>query len=107
MFWVPQNGLPGKPGWICFTLFSTSKFGFGFDILLRKFLSLPDIKQFTLEKFNQIKELIGTVEQDAEQFYNKGNNKAAGTRVRNGMQKLKVLAGEIRAQVTELKNKDK
>lgn len=59
-----------------------------------------------MDKFNQLKELIGTIEQDAEQFYNKGN-KAAGTRVRNGMQKLKVLAGEIRAQVTELKNKDK
>jgi hypothetical protein len=59
-----------------------------------------------MEKFNQIKELIAAVEHDAEQFYNKGN-KAAGTRVRNGMQKLKVLAGEIRAQVTELKNKDK
>lgn len=59
-----------------------------------------------MEKFNQIKEVIASVEQDAEQFYNKGN-KAAGTRVRNGMQKLKTLAGEVRAQVTELKNKDK
>ena len=59
-----------------------------------------------MEKFNQIKEVIAAVEQDAEQFYNKGN-KAAGTRVRNSMQKLKALAGEVRAQVTELKNKDK
>jgi hypothetical protein len=59
-----------------------------------------------MEKFNQLKELISSVEQDVEQFYNKGN-KAAGTRVRNEMQKLKVLTGEIRAQVTELKNKDK
>lgn len=59
-----------------------------------------------MEKFNQIKEVIASIEQDAEQFYNKGN-KAAGTRVRNGMQKLKALAGEVRAQVTELKNKDK
>lgn len=57
----------------------------------------------TMEKFNQIKELIATVEQDVDAFYTKGN-KAAGTRVRNGMQKLKVLATEIRAQVTELKN---
>jgi hypothetical protein len=59
-----------------------------------------------MEKFNQIKEVIAAVEQDAEQFYNKGN-KAAGTRVRNGMQKLKTLASEVRSQVTELKNKDK
>lgn len=60
--------------------------------------------KITMEKFNQLKELIGSVEADAEQFYTKGN-KAAGTRVRNGMQKLKVLASEIRTQVTELKNK--
>jgi len=59
-----------------------------------------------MEKFNQIKEVIASIEQDAEQFYSKGN-KAAGTRVRNGMQKLKALAGEVRAQVTELKNKNK
>jgi hypothetical protein len=57
-----------------------------------------------MEKFNQLKELIASVEADAEQFYGKGN-KAAGTRVRNGMQKLKGLASEIRSQVTELKNK--
>ena len=58
-----------------------------------------------MEKFNHLKELIASVEKDAEQFYSK-RNKAAGTRVRNGMQKLKVLATEIRAQVTDLKNKE-
>ncbi len=59
-----------------------------------------------MEKFNQLKELIASVEHDAEQFYSKGN-KAAGTRVRNGMQNLKALASDIRSQVTELKNKEK
>ncbi|HEY2582286.1 MAG TPA: histone H1 [Mucilaginibacter sp.] len=58
-----------------------------------------------MEKFNELKNLIASIEADAEAFYSKGN-KAAGTRVRNGMQKLKVAASEIRAQITELKNKN-
>lgn len=59
-----------------------------------------------MEKFQKVKELISSVEQDAAAFYEKGN-KAAGTRVRNAMQQLKVAAQEIRQEVTELKNKDK
>jgi hypothetical protein len=59
-----------------------------------------------MDKFNELKNLIAAIEADVEGFYSKGN-KAAGTRVRNGMQKVKVAASEIRAQVTELKNKDK
>lgn len=57
-----------------------------------------------MEKFNELKELIASIEADAVSFYTKGN-KAAGTRVRGGFQKVKTLATEIRAQVTELKNK--
>ncbi|WP_316848966.1 histone H1 [Pedobacter agri] len=56
-----------------------------------------------MEKFAQIKELVASVEADAEKFYNAGNG-AAGTRVRKGMQDLKNLAQEIRAEVTEKKN---
>ncbi|WP_316799655.1 histone H1 [Pedobacter frigidisoli] len=56
-----------------------------------------------MEKFAQIKELVASVEGDAEKFYNAGNA-AAGTRVRKGMQDLKNLAQEIRAEVTEKKN---
>jgi len=59
-----------------------------------------------MNKFNELKELIAGIEADAEQFYNKGN-KAAGTRVRVACQKLKSLASEIRAEVTEIKNKAK
>lgn len=59
-----------------------------------------------MEKFNQLKELIASIEADADKFYNK-NNKAAGTRVRTGFQKVKSLAQEIRNEVTELKNKEK
>ncbi|MEJ2900815.1 MULTISPECIES: hypothetical protein [Pedobacter] len=56
-----------------------------------------------MEKFSKVKELLASVEADAEKFYNSGNN-AAGTRVRKAMQDLKVLAQEIRAEVTEKKN---
>lgn len=56
--------------------------------------------------FNQIKDLIATVEQDADKFYNSGNS-AAGTRVRKAMQEIKNLASEARKEVTEIKNKAK
>jgi len=65
-------------------------------------IQLKTIKKI-MEKFNKVKELIASIEEDAEKFYNKANN-AAGTRVRKGMQDLKVLASEIRKEVTDKKN---
>ncbi|MEJ2901673.1 histone H1 [Pedobacter panaciterrae] len=59
-----------------------------------------------MEKFAKVKEVLASVEADAEKFYNGGNN-AAGTRVRKAMQDLKNLAQEIRAEVTEKKNSAK
>jgi hypothetical protein len=59
-----------------------------------------------MEKFSKVKELLASVEADAEKFYNAGNS-AAGTRVRKAMQDLKVLAQEIRTEVTDKKNSDK
>ncbi len=59
-----------------------------------------------MEKYNELKELIASIEADADKFYNK-SSKAAGTRVRAGMQAIKALAQEIRTQVTELKNQEK
>jgi len=59
-----------------------------------------------MERFTKVKELLASVEADAEKFYNSGNN-AAGTRLRKAMQDLKVLAQEIRTEVTEKKNSDK
>lgn len=58
-----------------------------------------------MEKFSKVKEVIASVEADVEKF-NAGNS-AAGTRVRKAMQDLKVLAQEIRAEVTERKNAGK
>jgi len=54
-------------------------------------------------KFSKTKELVASVEADVEKFYSAGNG-VAGTRVRKGMQDLKNLAQEVRAEVTEKKN---
>ncbi|MFC4209895.1 histone H1 [Pedobacter petrophilus] len=59
-----------------------------------------------MEKFKKVKELVSSIETDASKFYDAGNA-AAGTRVRKAMQELKVLAQEIRTEVTEKKNSDK
>lgn len=56
-----------------------------------------------MEKFQKVKELVASIEQDAEKFYNNGNS-AAGTRVRKGFQELKTLAQDIRNEVTAKKN---
>lgn len=57
-----------------------------------------------MQKFNDLKNLIASLEGDAEKFYSKGNS-AAGTRLRKGMQELKNMAQLIRSEVQELKNK--
>ena len=59
-----------------------------------------------MKNFTKLKDLIASVEADAEKFYNSSNS-AAGTRVRKGMQDMKNLATEIRKEVTDLKNKAK
>ena len=59
-----------------------------------------------MNKFNELKALITNAEQDATSFYEKGN-KAAGTRLRNAMQQIKVSATDIRKEVIEKKNEAK
>ena len=54
-------------------------------------------------KFNEVQDLINSLEGDFEKFYDKGNN-AAGTRVRKGMQALKTLAQDVRVEVQGKKN---
>lgn len=56
-----------------------------------------------MEKFTELKELIAAAEADATAFFEK-NNKAAGTRLRNALQQTKVLAQDIRNEVTAKKN---
>ena len=56
-----------------------------------------------MARFDEVKNLVMSLEGDFEKFYEK-NNQAAGTRVRKGMQDLKTLAQEIRSEVQNSKN---
>ncbi len=56
-----------------------------------------------MARFDEVKNLVMSLEGDFEKFYDK-NNQAAGTRVRKGMQDLKTLAQEIRSEVQNTKN---
>ncbi|GAB3703848.1 hypothetical protein GCM10027592_34440 [Spirosoma flavus] len=56
-----------------------------------------------MARFDEVKNLVMSLEGDFEKFYEK-NNQAAGTRVRKGMQDLKTLAQEIRSEVQNTKN---
>ena len=56
-----------------------------------------------MERFEQLKELVASLEADFVKFYDKKNS-AAGTRVRKGMQDLKNLAQDIRKEVQDSKN---
>lgn len=59
-----------------------------------------------MENFKKLKEVINTLETDAEKFYKMANS-AAGTRLRKGMMDAKNIASDIRKEITELKNKVK
>ncbi|MEQ8361180.1 MAG: histone H1 [Cytophagales bacterium] len=56
-----------------------------------------------MKRFDQIRDLVMSLEADFQKFYDK-ENQAAGTRVRKGMQELKNLAQEIRKEVQDIKN---
>jgi len=58
-----------------------------------------------MQKFEELKALLSEAEKDAESFFSKGN-KAAGTRLRNAMQKLKVTAQDVRNEVIARKNEN-
>ena len=56
-----------------------------------------------MKRYEELKNLILSLEGDFVKFYDKTNS-AAGTRVRKGMQDIKNLAQEIRVEVQTLKN---
>jgi len=60
----------------------------------------------SIEKFNELKNLIAGLDADAEKFFDKGNG-AAGTRIRKGLQEVKNLAQTIRLEIQEAKNSAK
>ena len=57
-------------------------------------------------RYSELQQLLAGLQSDFEKFYRDGN-KAAGTRVRNGMQELKTLAQTIRTEVQAIKNEGK
>ena len=59
-----------------------------------------------MEKFNQLKEVIASTEEEASKFFEKGN-KSAGTRLRKQMQAIVGLAKEIRKEVAAVKAEEK
>ena len=56
-----------------------------------------------MKRFDELKDLVMSLEGDFQKFYDKGNQ-AAGTRVRKGMQELKNLSQAIRVEVQDIKN---
>ncbi|MEB2785680.1 histone H1 [Algoriphagus persicinus] len=54
-------------------------------------------------KFSEVSELVNSLKDDFDKFYEK-SNQAAGTRVRKGMQDLKNMAQDIRKEVQDMKN---
>ncbi len=57
-----------------------------------------------MENFNELKETLLALEEDAIKFYDKGN-KAAGVRLRKGLQDIKSMSQTIRQDVSA-KNKE-
>ena len=58
-----------------------------------------------MQEYEQLKQLVMEAADDVAKA--QGGNKAAGTRVRNGMQELKTLAQTIRTEVQAIKNEGK
>lgn len=57
-----------------------------------------------MERFNELKSLISSIEEDATKYYEK-NNKAAGVRLRKGLQEIRMMSQEIRQDVSS-RNKE-
>lgn len=57
-------------------------------------------------RYVELQKLVAGMAADFDKFYN-GGNKAAGTRVRNAMQELKVFAQTVRTEVQTIKNEGK
>ena len=57
-----------------------------------------------MQEYETLKNLVDEIESEIDKA--QGGNKAAGTRVRNQMQKIKGAAQAIRASVLELRTTD-
>ncbi len=59
-----------------------------------------------MDKWNKLKRFIDELEPDVEKFYNK-EFEDTGKRVTVGMQKLKVLAHEVRREILAIRRKNR
>ena len=57
-----------------------------------------------MQKFEDLKTLLASIEPDVTKFNEKGNN-AAGGRIRKAMQEVKALAQGLRADIQAKKTK--
>lgn len=55
-----------------------------------------------MNKYEELKQLVESLEGDYTKFYEKGN-KSAGTRVRQGLQDVKRISQEIRMDISVAK----
>lgn len=56
-----------------------------------------------MDKYSELLNLVTSLKDDFEKFYDKGNG-AAGTRVRKGLQDVGAFAKATRIEVQEIKN---
>lgn len=56
-----------------------------------------------MNKYSELLNLVSSLEEDFEKFYDKGNG-AAGTRVRKGLQEIAKFAKATRIDIQEIKN---
>lgn len=56
-----------------------------------------------MEKYSELYSLVTSLKDDFDKFYDK-KNKAAGTRVRKGMQDVSAWAKAVRTEVQTMKN---
>ena len=59
-----------------------------------------------MDKFNDLKAIVAQLEEEATKFYEK-NNKAAGVRLRKGLQDIKTLSQALRQDVSAKNNEGK
>jgi hypothetical protein len=56
-----------------------------------------------MDKYSELYDLVTSMKDDFDKFFDK-KNKAAGTRVRKGLQEVGAWAKNVRAEVQEIKN---
>ncbi len=55
-----------------------------------------------LEKFEELKSIVASLDEDLAKFYNRQNT-SAGIRLRKAMQDIKAIAQEIRVDIQEIR----